>query len=240
MESQKRKGKLINASKLIVERNGEHVQLSKVAEIKGKPLTFYYHTLEFDNGDKGSARSLKPEGNFNIGHNYSYLKNEFVNGQYTNISFSNLKDLHRPAYKGESLSPEQQKEILNQVAFIAANSVLKVVVEEEYMDVYKTFRSWLYEQVIDKNENSQSISGVLKIAASYFAELEKKVKVQKVIKFANLLIEKIKDTSWESQTNTNSSSETKKQETQLKQSNMNFPKSPMTPPDQMTNNDLPF
>jgi len=234
MESEKRKGKLINASKLIVERNGENVQYSKESEYKGIKTLYYYHTLEFDNGDKGTARTKKPEGNFNIGHNYSYAKREFQNGNYTNISFSYLQDLDRPSYQGKSFNPEQQKEILNQVAFIAANSVVNSV-EEDYMDVYKAFRSWLYEQVIDKKENSQSMSGVIKIAASYFSE--KKTSSQSVIKFANKLIEKIKDTSWESQTNTQNSSETPKQKAQQNQSNT--PKSPLTPPENMTN-DLPF
>lgn len=198
MEPEKRTGKLIKAEKLMVERQGEQVQYSKESEYQGIKTLYYYHKLEFDNGDAGTARTKKPEGNFVIGHNYSYNKREFENNGYKNQSYSYLKDLDKPAFGGRSFNPEQQKEILNQVAFIATNLVKTDV---EYMTVYGEFRRWLYEQVIDKKENSASMCGVLKIAAGYFAE--RKTTPNKVLEFADKLITKVKDTSWKSQSQTN-------------------------------------
>lgn len=206
------KGKLLKAEKLIV--NGEHY--TKSSEWKGVASLYYYFNVEFDNGDKGSARSKSSQGSFKIGDEYSYNVNVFNNNGYENKSFSSLKNLSSPFVSGggyKKESPETTKQIMNQVALIATNMVMGKI-DKEYLDVYKVLRAWLYTQVLDNKEDSQSMSGILKIATKYYQEADiKAVKLESVTLYATSLIKLTKDISWkekeesQSQKNTNLSSQ---------------------------------
>lgn len=209
---EQRKGKLLRAEKLIV--NGEHY--TKSAEWEGTTSLYYYFTVEFDNGDKGSARSKSPQGAFKMGDEYSYNVKIFTNNGYENKSFSSLKNLSRP-FKGgggyKKDNPETTKQIMNQVALIATNMVMRKI-DMEYINVYKALRNWLYTQVFDNGEESKFMSGILKIATKYYQEADiKAVKLESVTLYATSLIKLTKDISWEqkeesqSQKSTNSSSQ---------------------------------
>lgn len=200
------KGKLLKAEPLII----KDVHYAKESEYKGVKTLYYYFTLEFDNGDVGSGRSKSPQGSFKIGDEYSYNVNIFNNNGYENKSFSSLKNLSSPfgSYSKKE-TPDTTKQILNQVALIATNMVMRKI-DKEYLEVFKVLRKWLYTQVFDKGEDSRSMSGILKIAAEYYHEADiKEVKLESVTLFADSLIKITKDISWESQSqkNTNSSSQ---------------------------------
>jgi len=241
---EQKKGKLLKADRLII--NGEHY--SKESEYKGIKSLLYYFTLEFDNGDVGTARSKNPQGNFKIGEEYSYNVNVFNNNGHENKSFSYLKNLSNPyVYKGKE-NPENQKQIMNQVALLATNMVMRKV-DKEFLDLYKELRTWLYTQVLDNGEDSRSMSGILKIAAGYFQEADvKSVKLESITKYADSLIKLTKDTSWK---------ETKEQEPSQKNLNLSNPAAPIqtpqenkmtfpeqpttqTPPPSSKTDDLPF
>jgi len=244
---EQKKGKLLKATPLIV--NGVHY--SKENDYKGIKSLLYYFNVEFDNGDVGTARSKNPQGNFKIGEEYSYNVNVFNNNGHENKSFSSLKNLSNPYSGYRRENPENQKEIMNQVALLATNMVMRKI-DKEFLEVYKALRSWLYTQVLDNGEDSRSMSGVLKIAAGYYQEADiKNVHIESVTKYADSLIKLIKDTTWKETTqnqsskNTSLSSQEVPAQNPTSQEGMKLPEVPQTgtqeaPADITSTSDLPF
>ncbi len=230
---EERKGKLLKAEKLII--NGVHY--SKESEYG----LFYSFTLTFDNGDVGAGRSKSEQGSFRIGDEYTYNMNVFNNNGYENKSFSSLKNLSKPFTGGgrKKESAETMKQIMNQVALITTNMVMKKI-DKEYLEVYKELRKWLYTQVFDNGEDSRTVSGIIKIAGTYFEMIDStSVKLESIVKFADSLIKVTKDISWESQSQ---KSTEKSNPEQPQQQTLPLPENKMTipPPDAMKESDLPF
>ncbi len=238
---EQKKGKLLKAEPLII--NSAHY--TKESEYQGVKTNYYYFTLEFDNGDTGSARSKSTQGSFKIGDEYSYNMNIFNNKGYENKSFSTLKNL---SWSGNSFtnkeSPDTQKQIMNQVALIATNMVMRKI-DKDYLEVYNALRKWLYTKVLDDKEDSRSMSGILKIAAKYFQEAAmEKVNLGSVTLFADELIKTTKDISWESQsqksTNLLNPVQAPIQPQQSQGSSMVIPEAPQEKLAPMEESDLPF
>ena len=209
--TEQRKGKLLAADPSIMKDGTHYSKVNSFTDKDGQTHEnlYYYFDLTWDNGDKGSAKAKTTQGSFKIGDEYSYEKGSFTTKTGTIIYFFNkLNNLSYSQSHGggrTQVSPDQQKQIMNQVAFIAANSC-RDTVSGEYLDIYNAFRSWLYTKVIDEKEDSKSASGVLKITAGFYEKEPKGTTLDKVLKLADYYLDKTKETSWKeaSQTNTQS------------------------------------
>jgi len=249
--AEQRKGKLLAADKSLMKDGTHYSKMNTFTDKQGnehKDL-YYYFDLTWDNGDKGSGKSKTTEGSFKIGDEYSYEKGDFTDKSgNTRYFFTKLNNLsYKSSHGGGSStkSPEQQKQIMNQVAFKAANSC-RDSVNAEYLDVFRALREWLYTKVMDEGENSEAMSGIIKIVGKFYEKEQEKTSLQNVLKLADYYLKETKNTSWKeaSQTNGTTSSQISQSQPQgqqaMKLNHQPTQKSPTSDPSTMEDDDLPF
>ncbi|CAK0747904.1 hypothetical protein CCP3SC1AL1_1560010 [Gammaproteobacteria bacterium] len=123
----------------------------------GQHGTIYYHTIEFENGDKGEYGSKKQDQTtFIIGKeiNYEYISEEKIGKDgkpWTKIIIKPIYDKQTsspksPSYKGKT--PEQIKSILKSVARdtaidISRNANQEKLTEQHVLDLSNAIYDWL-------------------------------------------------------------------------------------------------
>lgn len=184
--SEKRKGRMLSATP-----NGRNW-----TDARGN--VNYEFMLSFDNGDSGKANARSATGSYKIGEEYNYERELKT---YNNEQYWQFKGVQNASYvpnapKGGQRSPEDQKQIINQVALICANNIMTKV-DAEYNDLYLHLKNWLYMKIFSLSENPISTQGVIKIACEYYREAAiKTVTLTQLTDLADKLMNTVKNTTW--------------------------------------------
>lgn len=208
----------------VLDQHGEHRSWTSQKYNK----TYYVFNVKFENGDYGNANSTSQYPKWKTGNVYTYTL-EIKQGQYgEQRNIKGMKDISFDNKGGgRKRSPENEKVIINQVAFISYNLSMNVLKDEDDQGreiavdgnkVYLEFRSWMYDKIFNLNEDPITTQGVLKIACNNKAMKGEKVFVKDILTLANGILKAVKNTEW------------KNPMSQPQQSNLRQSEQPTTPP----------
>jgi len=152
--------------------------------------TFYVFDTVWSNGVTGQRNAKSQSPSWEVGKEYEIQHEEKSANNYTWTQITKMDDPDRSKgggggrYKKE-MSKEEQKEIMMQVAMIAANSIMNKLAED-YNTIIARFMNWLVQEGFKPNNKAIGVQGVLKIACEYWAQVPtQQVTLEAIIDHAN-------------------------------------------------------